>query len=160
MTRQKVLISGVGIAGATLAFRLNNARFETILVERAPDLRTGGHVVGFWGLGYDIAERTGVIERINAGRLPGQGTAERRAGARLNAGRRHRWNSRCILAVVVALEARSYRPCDKDVYLMNGQPGRGRFTFTATARFSCLLKPQASLPGSLSNRKRYYARCG
>ena len=30
------------------------------LVEQAPALRSGGHVIDFWGLGYDIAERMGV----------------------------------------------------------------------------------------------------
>src|SRR5690349_20575078 len=65
MTRQKVLISGAGIAGPTLAFWLNAAGIETTLVERAPCLRSGGYVIDFWGLGYDIAERMGLIEEIN-----------------------------------------------------------------------------------------------
>jgi hypothetical protein len=30
------------------------------LVESAPALRTGGYVIDFWGLGYDIAERMGL----------------------------------------------------------------------------------------------------
>jgi 2-polyprenyl-6-methoxyphenol hydroxylase-like FAD-dependent oxidoreductase len=65
MTRQKVLISGAGIAGPTLAFWLNAAGIETTLVERASCLRSGGYVIDFWGLGYDIAERMGLIEEIN-----------------------------------------------------------------------------------------------
>jgi 2-polyprenyl-6-methoxyphenol hydroxylase-like FAD-dependent oxidoreductase len=59
-----VLISGAGIAGPTLAFWLRAAGFEPTLVERASHLRTGGYVVDFWGLGYDIAERMGLIEQI------------------------------------------------------------------------------------------------
>jgi hypothetical protein len=39
--------------------------FEPTLIERAPALRTGGYVVDFWGLGYDIAERMGLISEIN-----------------------------------------------------------------------------------------------
>jgi len=34
-------------------------------MERAPALRTGGYVVDFWGLGYDIAERMGLANEIN-----------------------------------------------------------------------------------------------
>lgn len=57
---KSVLISGAGIAGPALAFWLKAAGFQPTLVERAPCLRTGGYVVDFWGLGYDIAERMGL----------------------------------------------------------------------------------------------------
>jgi 2-polyprenyl-6-methoxyphenol hydroxylase-like FAD-dependent oxidoreductase len=60
-----VLISGAGIAGPTLAFWLRAAGFRPTLVERAPELRSGGYVIDFWGLGYDIAERMGLITEIN-----------------------------------------------------------------------------------------------
>src|SRR5689334_15122919 len=65
MIRQKVLISGAGIAGPTLAFWLNAAGIESTLVERAHGLRAGGYVIDFWGLGYEIAERMGLIDEIN-----------------------------------------------------------------------------------------------
>lgn len=61
-----VLISGVGVAGPTLAYWLKVAGFEPVLVERAPALRTGGYIIDFWGLGYDIAERMGLTAQINA----------------------------------------------------------------------------------------------
>jgi len=60
-----VLISGAGIAGPTLGFWLQAAGFEPTLIERAPALRSGGYVIDFWGLGYDIAERMGMIAEIN-----------------------------------------------------------------------------------------------
>ncbi len=60
-----ILISGLGIAGPTLAFWLKAAGFEPILVERAPRLRAGGYVIDFWGLGYDIAERMGLRAEID-----------------------------------------------------------------------------------------------
>ena len=44
-----VLISGIGIAGATLAYWLALYGFKTTLVEIAPHLRTGGYVIDFWG---------------------------------------------------------------------------------------------------------------
>jgi 2-polyprenyl-6-methoxyphenol hydroxylase-like FAD-dependent oxidoreductase len=65
MVAKSVLISGVGIGGPTLAFWLKTAGFQTTLVECAPKLRTGGYVIDFWGLGYDIAERMGLLNEIN-----------------------------------------------------------------------------------------------
>src|SRR5215472_13453364 len=60
MSFETVLISGVGIAGPTLAFWLRRGGFEPTLLECAPGLRSGGYVIDFWGLGYDIAERMGL----------------------------------------------------------------------------------------------------
>ncbi|OSI60314.1 hypothetical protein BSZ21_38785 [Bradyrhizobium canariense] len=60
-----VLISGVGIAGPTLAYWLKAAGFQSTLLERASALRSGGYVIDFWGLGYTIAERMGLIPVIN-----------------------------------------------------------------------------------------------
>jgi 2-polyprenyl-6-methoxyphenol hydroxylase-like FAD-dependent oxidoreductase len=60
-----VLISGAGIAGPTLAFWLKAAGFEPTLIEHAPELRTGGYVIDFWGLGYDIADRMGLLPKID-----------------------------------------------------------------------------------------------
>ena len=65
MNSKTVLISGAGIAGPTLAFWLACARFRPTLIESAPALRTGGYVIDFWGLGYDIAERMGLSDEVN-----------------------------------------------------------------------------------------------
>jgi 2-polyprenyl-6-methoxyphenol hydroxylase-like FAD-dependent oxidoreductase len=65
MSNRTVLISGAGIAGPTLAFWLKAAGLEPTLVERAPALRSGGYVIDFWGRGYDIAERMGLLRDIN-----------------------------------------------------------------------------------------------
>ncbi|MGE0036044.1 MAG: FAD-binding domain [Xanthobacteraceae bacterium] len=65
MANSSVLISGVGIAGPTLAYWLARSGFRPTLVERAPELRTGGYVIDFWGLGYDIAERMGLMADID-----------------------------------------------------------------------------------------------
>jgi 2-polyprenyl-6-methoxyphenol hydroxylase-like FAD-dependent oxidoreductase len=59
-----VLISGAGIAGPTLAFWLRKYGFAPTLVETAPALRTRGYVIDFWGLGYDIAEKMGLLPDI------------------------------------------------------------------------------------------------
>lgn len=65
MNAKTVLIAGVGIAGPTLAFWLKAGGSIPTLVERAPALRTGGYVIDFWGLGYEIAERMGLAADIH-----------------------------------------------------------------------------------------------
>lgn len=65
MNDKTVLISGAGIGGPTLAFWLKAAGFEPTLIELSPALRTGGYVIDFWGLGYDIAERMGLARDID-----------------------------------------------------------------------------------------------
>ena len=60
----QVLISGAGIAGPTLAFWLKKYGIAPTLVEAAPALRTSGYVIDFWGLGYDIAEKMGLLSDI------------------------------------------------------------------------------------------------
>jgi 2-polyprenyl-6-methoxyphenol hydroxylase-like FAD-dependent oxidoreductase len=59
-----VLISGIGIAGPTLAFWLRKRGFEPVLVERAPGLRTGGYIIDVWGVGFDVADRMGLLPRL------------------------------------------------------------------------------------------------
>lgn len=56
-----VLISGAGIAGTTLAFWLSRFGFTPTLVERASALRTGGYLMDFWGVGFDVAERMRLV---------------------------------------------------------------------------------------------------
>jgi 2-polyprenyl-6-methoxyphenol hydroxylase-like FAD-dependent oxidoreductase len=60
----KVAILGAGVAGPTLAYWLNHAGHDVTLVEIAPEPRTGGYVVDFWGLGYTVAERMGVLPKV------------------------------------------------------------------------------------------------
>lgn len=60
----KIAISGAGIAGTTLAYWLLRGGHEPILIERAPALRTGGYVIDFWGLGYTVAERMGILPEV------------------------------------------------------------------------------------------------
>jgi 2-polyprenyl-6-methoxyphenol hydroxylase-like FAD-dependent oxidoreductase len=59
-----ILISGAGIAGPTLAYWLKRADFVPTLLDQAPALRSGGYVIDFWGLGYDIAERMDLVSAI------------------------------------------------------------------------------------------------
>jgi 2-polyprenyl-6-methoxyphenol hydroxylase-like FAD-dependent oxidoreductase len=60
----RIVINGIGIAGPTLAYWLCKAGHEVVLVEKALQVRSGGYVIDFWGLGYDIAEKMGLIPQI------------------------------------------------------------------------------------------------
>lgn len=62
----KVAINGAGVAGPALAFWLKRLGHEPLLIEKAPGLRTGGYVIDFWGVGYTIAERMGIVPQIRA----------------------------------------------------------------------------------------------
>jgi 2-polyprenyl-6-methoxyphenol hydroxylase-like FAD-dependent oxidoreductase len=65
MRRNKtVLVSGAGIAGPTLAYWLLRAGMEPIIVEASPELRTGGYMIDFWGLGFAVAEAMGLGPRL------------------------------------------------------------------------------------------------
>ena len=60
----QVLIVGAGIAGPTLAYWLLQAGHQPTLVERAPQLRRGGYLVDFWGAGFDVADRMGIVPEL------------------------------------------------------------------------------------------------
>jgi 2-polyprenyl-6-methoxyphenol hydroxylase-like FAD-dependent oxidoreductase len=62
----RVLISGAGIAGPTLAYWPAQYGLEPTIVEKAPKLRTGGYVIDSWGLGFDIADRMGLLPEIRS----------------------------------------------------------------------------------------------
>lgn len=70
MKNPKVLIVGAGIAGPTLAHWLRRYGFQPTLVERAKHLRSGGYVIDFWGVGYDVADRMGILPTLEQYSLP------------------------------------------------------------------------------------------
>lgn len=60
----KIAINGAGVAGPTLAYWLLKFGHEPLLIEAAPRLRGGGYVIDFWGAGYTIAEKMGLLPRL------------------------------------------------------------------------------------------------
>lgn len=60
----KILISGAGIAGPTLAYWLAHYGMEPTIIEESSRLRTGGYIIDFFGAGFDIAERMGMLPDI------------------------------------------------------------------------------------------------
>ncbi|WP_084397747.1 FAD-binding domain [Henriciella aquimarina] len=59
-----IAISGAGVAGPTLAWWLDRAGHDVTLIEQAPDFRTGGYIIDFWGVGYEVARRMGLEPAI------------------------------------------------------------------------------------------------
>jgi 2-polyprenyl-6-methoxyphenol hydroxylase-like FAD-dependent oxidoreductase len=81
----RILISGAGIAGPTLAYWLAHYGFEPTIVEKAPQLRTGGYIIDFWGIGFDIAERMGLLPEIRQkGYVAREARIVNRAGKRVS----------------------------------------------------------------------------
>jgi 2-polyprenyl-6-methoxyphenol hydroxylase-like FAD-dependent oxidoreductase len=60
----RIAISGGGVAGAALAHWLHRTGHTPTIIERAPAFRTGGYMVDFWGVGYRVARRMGIADRI------------------------------------------------------------------------------------------------
>ncbi len=61
----RILISGAGIAGPALAYWLLQYGFTPTIVEVSPRLRTGEYIIDFWGAGYEIAGRMGVLPEVS-----------------------------------------------------------------------------------------------
>ncbi|MEV4061653.1 FAD-dependent oxidoreductase [Nonomuraea dietziae] len=57
----RAIIIGAGIAGLAAALRLSQIGWGTLVIERAPQRRSGGYAVTFGGIGYDAAERMGIL---------------------------------------------------------------------------------------------------
>jgi 2-polyprenyl-6-methoxyphenol hydroxylase-like FAD-dependent oxidoreductase len=60
----RIAISGAGVAGSALAHWLHRSGHTPVLIERAPQFRTGGYMIDFWGVGYRVAKRMGIQEQL------------------------------------------------------------------------------------------------
>lgn len=60
----RIAINGAGIAGPALAWWLQKYSHEPIIFEKAQERRRGGYIIDFWGKGYDIAQRMGIIPEL------------------------------------------------------------------------------------------------
>lgn len=60
----RIAINGCGIAGPTLAWWLRRYDHEPVLFEHADRPRSGGYLIDFWGTGYDVAERMGLLPML------------------------------------------------------------------------------------------------
>ena len=62
----RVLISGGGIAGLTLAYWLQKSDIPAVVIEQAQAMRRDGYEIDFVGTGYDVASRMGLIDQLAA----------------------------------------------------------------------------------------------
>lgn len=75
----KVLISGGGVAGLTLAYWLERSGHTPVIVERSPHGRLGGYGFDFAGTAFDVGERMGIIQELRRHRIPADSVAWVRA---------------------------------------------------------------------------------
>lgn len=61
---RRALIIGSGISGLAAALTLHRAGWQPLIVERAPQRRTDGYFVRFFGPGYAAAERLGLLDAL------------------------------------------------------------------------------------------------
>lgn len=66
----RVLISGGGIAGLTLAYWLHHYDIQSVVIEQAKDIRRDGYAIDFLGTGYEVASRMNLIKQLTARQIP------------------------------------------------------------------------------------------
>jgi 2-polyprenyl-6-methoxyphenol hydroxylase-like FAD-dependent oxidoreductase len=66
----KILISGAGIAGLTLATLLKEQGCDLVVVERDKGLHAEGYMMDFFGSGWDVAELMGLVPDLRAIHYP------------------------------------------------------------------------------------------
>jgi 2-polyprenyl-6-methoxyphenol hydroxylase-like FAD-dependent oxidoreductase len=69
----RVLISGAGIAGLTVAYWLQRYGFTPTIVERAPSLLTGGYKIDVRGTALQVPRRMGIHDAVVAASTDMQG---------------------------------------------------------------------------------------
>jgi 2-polyprenyl-6-methoxyphenol hydroxylase-like FAD-dependent oxidoreductase len=57
----RIAMNGMGGAGPTLAYWLRRSGHDPVHFEKAPACRSRGYLIDFCGLGYEIAERMGIL---------------------------------------------------------------------------------------------------
>jgi 2-polyprenyl-6-methoxyphenol hydroxylase-like FAD-dependent oxidoreductase len=136
-----VLIVGAGIAGPTLAYWLLRAGHQATLVERAPELRRGGYLVDFWGAGFDVAERMGIVSELRRRGYvlteartvdrDGRRVASLKPSAIMGSAQRYVSIARSDLAAVIfeALDGRAELIFDDTVQALADDGDRVRVTF-------------------------------
>ncbi len=66
MQNRKILISGAGIAGCTLAYFLKKRGFSPLIIEKCPFERAGGYKVDIRGAAIEVVKRMGIYEKLLA----------------------------------------------------------------------------------------------
>ncbi|GLZ28041.1 FAD-dependent oxidoreductase [Lentzea sp. NBRC 105346] len=66
----RTVIVGAGIAGVSLAWWLERAGWDVLVLEQAPAFREGGYMIDFFGPGYRVADRMGLLDELKRLRAP------------------------------------------------------------------------------------------
>ena len=66
----KVIVSGAGVAGLSLAHWLNRIGATTLIVERAPRFQALGHYISLKGNGVEMVRRMGILDACEARAAP------------------------------------------------------------------------------------------
>lgn len=64
MNSKKVLISGAGIGGLTVAYFLKQKGFMPIVIEKSDSLRDGGYMIDFFSSGISVSEKMDIIDEL------------------------------------------------------------------------------------------------
>ncbi|HEU4716631.1 MAG TPA: FAD-dependent monooxygenase [Bacteroidia bacterium] len=64
MRNTKILVSGAGVGGLTVAYFLKQKGFTPVVIEKASSLRDGGYMIDFFSSGISVAEKMGIIEQL------------------------------------------------------------------------------------------------
>lgn len=75
MTHQRALVIGLGIAGMAAAIGLRQAGWSPVIVERAPQRRTGGYFVGLMPQGRQAALDLDIADHLHTRNPPHGGAA-------------------------------------------------------------------------------------
>jgi 2-polyprenyl-6-methoxyphenol hydroxylase-like FAD-dependent oxidoreductase len=63
-SRQRALVVGLGISGTATALRLHRAGWDVVVLEKAPERRSGGYFIALFGTGIAAAERLGIADAV------------------------------------------------------------------------------------------------
>lgn len=66
MNKPLAIINGAGVAGLAAAWWLDKAGWQSVIIERAESLRENGYMLGLSGLGYETADRMGLLETLHS----------------------------------------------------------------------------------------------
>jgi 2-polyprenyl-6-methoxyphenol hydroxylase-like FAD-dependent oxidoreductase len=66
MTKKTAIIIGAGVAGLSAAWWLKKIGWHPIVIERAPDLRNAGYMIGLSGPGLEVTKRMGIEPQLQA----------------------------------------------------------------------------------------------
>ncbi|WP_033320511.1 FAD-dependent monooxygenase [Streptomyces yerevanensis] len=62
---RRALVVGLGISGLSTALRLRQIGWTPVVIERAPDRRTGGYFIALFGGGRPPARRLGILDNLS-----------------------------------------------------------------------------------------------